>query len=77
VLLDTPILNGTTSTLHYRVKKTTSITNSKKDNYKEIIETIDVPGVSFELEKDHWGNYKWFKIEGNTLKFIGNKNNIL
>ena len=83
VLLDTPILNETTTTLYYKVKKTTSITNSKADNYKEIIETVDVPGVVFKLEKDHWGNYKWFRhnddfiIPNNTLEFIENKENVL
>ena len=78
VLLDTPILlNGATSTLHYRVKKTTSITNSKKDNYKEITETVDVTGVVFKLEKDHWKNYQWFSISGNTLRFTGNKSSVL
>ena len=27
---------------------------------------------SFTLERDHWGNYQFFVIDGNTIKFKGN-----
>jgi len=26
---------------------------------------------SFTLERDHWGNYQFFVVDGNTIKFKG------
>ena len=70
ILLDTPILKASSysTTLHYKVKKTKSITNSKKDNYKIIEESEELQGVTFTLERDHWGNNNWFTISNSTLQ---------
>ena len=51
-----------TSELHY-------IDTNKDNTYSNI---------SFKLEKDHWENYKWFKIENNNiLKLVENKEIVL
>ncbi len=78
ILLDSPILyNDYSSILRYRVKETTNIKSIFGDKYKINEKTKELTGITFKIEKDHWGNYKWFRISGNSLQFIGNKSSVL
>jgi len=57
------------------MNETISFIKKGDDNtisYEDKSELSDVKEITFELCRDHWGFYKYFKIEDNQLKFIGN-----
>lgn len=77
ILLDTPILDDNYETdIHYKdvyedIRNQVTVQNPDGTTY--IKKNLDAneyknPPVSFNIEKDHWGNYKLFKIEDNKLK---------
>lgn len=80
ILLDTPILdNNNKTTLHYVVPKSISIKSIAKDDYKISTENCEI-NCQFKLEKDHWGNYKWFNqnlVKNGKLELIESKNTVL
>lgn len=77
VLLDTPILDNNYETnLYYKdvyedIRNQVVVQNEDGTTYtKKNLDDNEYknPPVSFNIEKDHWGNYKLFKIENNKLK---------
>ena len=81
VLLEIPIFTQENESikLYYRINETISFIRKRNDNtiyYEDKSELSNVDDVTFELCRDHWGFYKYFEIENNKLKFIGNLKDI-
>ena len=71
ILLDNPIIDNNTSIkLYYRDPRQNLQFVSYYNETKLVRDNsqLFVNGVNFELEKDHWGNYKYFYIENGYLK---------
>jgi hypothetical protein len=61
------------------MNETISFIKKGDDNtisYEDKSELSDKKDVTFELCRDHWGFYKYFEIENNKLKFIGDLEDI-
>ena len=77
ILLDTPILDNNYETdIYYKdvykdIRNQVIVQNPDGTTYtKKNLDDNEYKNspVSFNIEKDHWGNYKLFKIENNKLK---------
>ena len=79
ILVDNPVIELPNTkdiplaTLHYTVPKavTMKITKGGEVSYNQVTEFER--GITFNFEKDHWGNYKLFEFNGNNLKISNNK----
>ncbi len=82
VVIDSPVISNSAQ-LYYRVKnqKIFTIKNNNDETVKNVSIEVDeeqkLKNVNFKLEHDHWGNYKLFTINDNTISFVNNKENVI
>ena len=78
VLVDVPLLNNNSATLHYVIPEKCEYTIVNEDGtvsnddllvFEDRYNYQEVKNIYFQLEKDHWGNYNYFTIDNNKLLF--------
>ena len=76
IVLDSPVCNlNSLPTVYYSPQLDQAVTIKNQDGTTKLLQTqtknqnIILPGVKFEIEKDHWQNYKCFSIsESNRIE---------